>query len=158
MDLLELAVDGGLALQMLTVQALDELMSWLLALEVRVVPVTQVELAARRRVVAEPPAARFVTVELPHQRVDACGDRAENAELLQVGTEPRPEPVVGAGLVDGAGVHLKPVTGKPRVLKPDGQDRDTSAGQAGDDHWAPLHGCSPPGRRAARRAGGSGPR
>src|SRR5690348_15247809 len=158
MDLLELAVDGGLALQMLTVQALDELMSGLPALEVRVVAVTQVELAARRRVVAEPPAARFVTVELPHQRVDACGDRAENAELFKVGTEPRPEPVIGAGFVDGAGVHLKPVTGKPRVLKPDDQDPDSSKGQAGDDYWTPLRCCSPPGRRAARRAGGRGPR
>jgi uncharacterized membrane protein len=58
LDLLELAVDGGLALQMLTVQALDELMSWLLALEVRVVAVTQVELAVRRGMVADPPTAR----------------------------------------------------------------------------------------------------
>src|SRR5215470_1039839 len=88
MDLLELAVNGILALQ-----ALDELMSWLPALEVRVVQVAQIELAARRRMVAEPPAAGFVTVELPHQRVDASGYRAENAELFKVGTEPRPEPV-----------------------------------------------------------------
>ena len=64
MDLLELAVDGSLALQVLTVQALDELMSWLPALEVRVVAVTQVEPAVRRGVVADPPAARFVTVVL----------------------------------------------------------------------------------------------
>jgi hypothetical protein len=64
MDLLELAVDASLALPVLTVQALDELMSWLLALEVRVVAVTEVELAVRRGVVADPPAARFVTVVL----------------------------------------------------------------------------------------------
>ena len=65
MDLLKPAVDGGLALQMLTVQALDELMGWLLALEVRVMAVTQVELAAGGGMVADPPAARFVTVVLP---------------------------------------------------------------------------------------------
>jgi hypothetical protein len=46
------------------VQALDELMSWLPALEVRVVAITEAELAARRGVVADPPAARFVTVVL----------------------------------------------------------------------------------------------
>ena len=48
MDLLEFAVDGGLALPVLTVQPLDELMSWPLALEVRVMAIAQVELAARR--------------------------------------------------------------------------------------------------------------
>jgi uncharacterized membrane protein len=67
MDFLEFVVDGGLAFQMLTVQALDELMSWLLALEVRVVAITQVELAVRRGMVADPPAAWFVTVVLPEQ-------------------------------------------------------------------------------------------
>ena len=67
MDLLELAVNGRLAFQMLSVQALDELMGWLLALEVRVMAVTEVELAARGRVVADPPAARLVTVVLPEQ-------------------------------------------------------------------------------------------
>jgi hypothetical protein len=46
-DLVELAVNGLLALQVLTVQPFDELMGWLLALEVRVVAVAEVELAAR---------------------------------------------------------------------------------------------------------------
>src|SRR6202007_2577485 len=99
-----------------------------------VMAIAQVELAARRGVVADPPAARFVTVELPHQRVDGCADRAENAELCQVRAEPRPEPVVGSRLVDGAGVHLKPVTHKPRMLKPDDQARDGGDGPPrGDD-------------------------
>ena len=35
MDFLEFVMNGGLVLQVLTVQSLDELMSWLLALEVR---------------------------------------------------------------------------------------------------------------------------
>jgi len=48
MDLLDFAVDGCLALQVLTVQPLDELVSWLLAPEIRVVAITEVELAACR--------------------------------------------------------------------------------------------------------------
>src|SRR5215469_6662071 len=132
---------------MVMMQPFDELMSWLPAQEVRMVAITEVELAARRRVVADPPAAWFVTVVLLHQRVDACGDRAENAELFKIGAESRPEPVIGTGLVDGAGVDLKPVAGKPRVLKPDDQDRECGDSQASDDDRTPLHCCSPPGRR-----------
>lgn len=143
-------MDGSLALQMLTVQALDELMSGLLALEVRVVAIAEVELAARRGVVADKPAAWFVTVVLLHQRVEGRADCAENAELFKVRAEPRPEPVIRAGLVDGAGVYLDPVADQPRVLKPDDQARDGGDGQPRDDDRAPLfHLCSPP-RRPAR--------
>src|SRR5215471_14867459 len=110
---------------MLTVQALDELVSWLLTLEVRVVAITEIELAVRRGVIADPPAARLVTVVPLHQMVDADADRAENAELFKVRAESRPEPVIGAGFVDGACVHLKPVAHQPRVLKPDDQARDS---------------------------------
>ena len=46
MDLVQLAVDRRLALQMLTVQAFDELMSWLLAVEVGVMAIAEQELAA----------------------------------------------------------------------------------------------------------------
>jgi hypothetical protein len=96
-DLVELAVNGFLALQVLTVQPFDEFMSWLLALEVRVVAVAEVELAARGRVVADPPAAWLVAVVLLDQLVERGADRAEDAELFQVRAEPGPEPVVRAG-------------------------------------------------------------
>src|SRR5262245_58239876 len=159
MDCLEFVVNGGLALQVLTVQSLDELMSWLLALEVRVVAIAEVELAAGGRVVADPPAARFVTVVLLEQRVDGCADRAENAELFKVRAEPGPEPVIGSGLVDGARVYLKPVAHQPCVLEPDAQTHDDSAGHKDGDDRTPLHFCSAPGRQpAARHAGGSGAR
>ena len=55
MDLVELAVNGRLAVQVLAVQPFDNFMGWLLALEVGVVAIAEVELAARRGVVAEPP-------------------------------------------------------------------------------------------------------
>ena len=69
---------------MLTVQPLDELVSWLLAPEIRVVAITEVELAACRGVIADPPAAWLMTVVFLHQLVDACGDCAENAEFFKV--------------------------------------------------------------------------
>lgn len=72
--------------------------------------------------VANPPAAGVMTVVLLDQLVDTGGDRADDAELGQVRAEPGPEPVVGARLVDGARVHLKPVPdevrGQPRGLRP----------------------------------------
>jgi hypothetical protein len=142
MDFLEFVMNGGLAFQMLTVQALDELMSWLVALEVRVVAVTQVELAVGGRVVADPPAARFVTVVLPEQRVDGDADRAENAELFKVRAEPGPEPVIGPGLVDGARMYLQPVPHQPRVLSQ--MPRRTTTAQAAKTmtigrHFSAVH-------------------
>jgi hypothetical protein len=93
-DLLNLAVHSCLALQVLTVQPLDELVSGLPAPEIRVMTVTEVELAVRRGVIADPPAAWLMTVVLLHQLVDACGDCTENAELFKVRAESRPEPVI----------------------------------------------------------------
>src|SRR5215813_1758434 len=100
-------------------------MSWFSALVVGVVAVAEQELAASRGMLPDSPAARLVTVVLPDQLVDARADRAEDAELFEVGAEPGPEPVVGAGLVDGAGVHLEPEAGLPGVDNPDddGDDR-----------------------------------
>src|SRR5215469_4104897 len=146
MHLLEPDVDGGLALQMLTVQPLDELMSWPLALEVRMVAVAEVELAAGGGVVADPPAAWFVAVVLLHQLVDARADRAENAELGKVRAESGPEPVIGSWLVDDALMHLEPVAHRPRVLKPDDQAGDDGDGRRDDADRTPLHCCSPPAR------------
>jgi hypothetical protein len=143
MDFLEFVMNGGLAFQVLSVQALDELMSWLLALEVRVVAVTQVELAAGGWVVADPPAARFVTVVLSEQRVDGGANRAENAELFKVRAEPGPEPAVGPGLVDGARVHLEPMTELRRVENPEGDRCRSGTGQGDHDDQAPLHHRSP---------------
>jgi hypothetical protein len=119
--LVELAVDGALALQVLTVQPFDELMSWLPALVVGMVAIAQQELAARGGMLPDPPAAGLVTVVLLDQLVDARADRAEDAELLQVRAEPGPEPVVRTGLIDGARAHLKPVTEERRRGEPRGR-------------------------------------
>src|SRR5215471_10048878 len=129
MDFMELAVDRRLPLQVLAVQSLDELMRWLLAQVVGMVAVTQRELATRRRMRADPPAAWLVAVVLLDQLVGGGGDRADNGELGKVGAEPRPEPVVGARLIDGARVHLKPVPDSPRVDDPEGYARDGGAYQ-----------------------------
>src|SRR5690348_586786 len=145
MELMELAEERCLALQVLTVQPLDKLMSWLLALVVGVVQVTQRELAARRRMVADPPAAWVMAVVLLDQLVHAGADRADDAELGEVGAEPRPEPVVGSRLVDSARVYLKPVPDQPRVDSPQGYARCYGAYQAGcDGGGPPLHRYSPP--------------
>jgi hypothetical protein len=111
MDLVELAVNGCLALQVLTVQPFDELMGRLFALVVGMVAIAEQELAARGGMLPDPPATGLMTVVLLDQLVDARADGAEDAELLQVRAEPGPEPVVRAGLVDGARMHRKPVTG-----------------------------------------------
>jgi hypothetical protein len=71
-----------------------------------------------------------MTVVLIDQLVDAGADRANDAKLGQVRAEPGPEPVVGARIVDGAGVHLKPVPEEPHVDNPEGYARGSSAYQA----------------------------
>ena len=110
MDFLKLAVNRRLALQVLTVQSLDQLVSGLHALIVGMVAITEQELAARSLVLPDPPAARLVTVVLLDQLVDGRADRAEDTELLQIRAEPGPEPVVRTWLVDSARVNLEPVT------------------------------------------------
>jgi len=157
MDLLDFAVHSCLALQVLTVQPLDELVSWLFTPEIRVMAITEVELAVRRGVIADPPAAWLMTVVLLHQLVDACGDCAENAELFKVRAESRPEPVIRAGLVDGARVHLEPVADKPHVLKLYDRARYGRACQAGYDNRTPLQRCSPPSRRPCAAPEAYGP-
>jgi hypothetical protein len=143
MDFVELAVHRCLALQVLTVQPVDQLMSWLCALVVGVVAIAEQELAACRGMLPDPPAARLVTVVLLDQLVDARADRAEDTELLQVRAEPGPESVVRTGLIDGARVHLEPVT-RLRVENPEGDRRRSGADQGGRGDQAPPHRRSPP--------------
>jgi hypothetical protein len=143
-DLVEFAVDRRLALQVLTVQPLDQLMIRLPALVVGVVAIAEQELATRRGMLPDPPAAWLVAVVLLDQLVDTRADRAEDAELFDVRADPGPEPVIRAGLVDGARVHLEPVTGLRRVRDPQDNDRQGGAYQASRDDQAPLHRCSPP--------------
>src|ERR1700758_2663256 len=111
-------------------QPLDQLMGWLSALVVGVMAIAEQELAACRGMPSDPGAARLVTVVLLDQLVDARADRAEDAELRKVRAEPRPEPVIRAGLVDGARVHLEPVTDQPGVDDPECYDRHSGAYQA----------------------------
>ncbi len=115
-DFIKLAVDRCLALQVLTMQPVDQLTSWLSALVVGVMAIAEQELAACRGMLPDPPAARLVTVVLLDQLVDARADRAEDAELFKVGTEPGPEPVIGAGLASAAGALT--VIGPPRQANP----------------------------------------
>jgi len=119
--------------------------------------ITEVELAVRRGVIADPPAAWLMTVVLPHELVDGGADRAEDAELFKVRAESRPEPVIRAGLVDGARVHLEPVADKPHVLKLYDRARYGRACQAGYDNRTPLQRCSPPSRRPCAAPEAYGP-
>src|SRR5262249_28477877 len=110
------------------------------------------KLAPRRLILPAPPAARLVTVVLLEQLVDTRAGRAEDTELLQVRAEPRPEPVVHTGLIDGARVHLEPVT-ELRVENPEGDRRRSGTDHGGQGDQRPSHRCSPqpfhelPGRR-----------
>src|SRR5499427_7734713 len=144
MNLVEFSVHRCLSLQVLTVQPFDELMSRLSAPVVGVMAIAEQELAARRVILPNPPAARLVTVVLLDQLVDARADRAEDTDLLQVRAEPGPESVVRPGLVDGARVYLEPVTDLPGVGNPQDDDRQSCAYQSGYDDRTPSHNCSPP--------------
>src|SRR5215471_14379909 len=145
-EFVKLAAHRCLVLQVLTVQPLDELVSWLLALVVGVMAIAEQELAACRGMLPDPPAARLVTVVLPDQLVDGRADRAEDAELLQVRAEPGPEPVVRAWLIEGARVHPEPVIELPRVENPEDDHRRSGAAQADHSDQAPLHRWSLPWR------------
>src|SRR6516164_5837461 len=140
MDLVGLAVHRGLALQVLTVQPLDQLMSRLAALVVGMVAMAEQELAARRGILPDPPAAWLVTVVLLDELVDARADRAEDTELFNVRAEPGPEPVVHTGLIDDAHVHLEPVA-ELRVENPEGDRRRNGANQGGHGDQTPSHRC-----------------
>jgi hypothetical protein len=61
---IRLAVDRGPAFQVLTVQPFYELASWLLALIVGMVAITERELAVRGGMLPDPPAARMMRVLL----------------------------------------------------------------------------------------------
>ena len=71
-DFTKLAVDRCLVLQVLTMQPLDQLMGWLSALVVGVMPIAEQELAACRVILPDSPAARLVTVVLLDQLVNAA--------------------------------------------------------------------------------------
>jgi hypothetical protein len=84
-----------------------------------------------------------VAVVLLDELVDARADRAEDTELLDVGAEPGPESIIGAGLVDCAGVHLEPVADLPGVDNRQGDDRQSGAYRRGYEDRTPFHNCSP---------------
>lgn len=117
-DLVELVLDCCLPFEVLTVQALDELMGRLCAPIIWMVPIAERELAPRRRMNSYSPAARFVTIILPEQLVEAGTDRADNAEFGQIRTEARPEAIIRTGLIYRARVHLKPVPDRAGVESP----------------------------------------
>src|SRR5690242_2575149 len=148
MDLVELAVHRGLALQVLTVQLVDQFMGRLPALVVGMVAIAKQELAARGGMLPDPPAAWLVTVVLLDHLVDARTDRAEDTELLQIRAEPGPESVVRAGFIDGAGVHLEPVVELRCVENPESYCRRSGAHEGGHGDQAPPHRCSPPAQTA----------
>jgi len=110
MDVVELAMDYRLACQVLLVHPFDKLVSWFFALKVWMVAVTQRELATRRLMRADPPAAWLVAVVLPDQLIHASSDRADNTEFGKVRPESRPKRIVLAGFISDARVHLKPVS------------------------------------------------
>src|ERR1700744_5676598 len=143
MHLIEFGQDGCVARQALAMQPLDQLMSRLSALVVGMVAVAEQELATRRGMLPDTPAARLVAGVFSDQPEDTRAERAEDAELFNVRAEPGPEPVVGAGLVDGSGVYLEPVTSLRCVHEPDNDAHHGGTGQPGYDR-TPFHRCSPP--------------
>jgi hypothetical protein len=72
MDVVKLAVDRCLALQVLAMQSLDQLTGWPSALVVGVMAIAKLELAACRGMLPDSPAARLVTVVLLDQLVNAA--------------------------------------------------------------------------------------
>jgi hypothetical protein len=80
-DFVKLAVNRCLALQMLTMQLLDQLMSWLSALVVGVMAIAEQELAACRGMLPDAPAASATnntpcTIQRTarRRRPPGCGD------------------------------------------------------------------------------------
>jgi hypothetical protein len=67
---------------------------------------------------ADAPTAGFVAVVPLHQLIDPRADHADDAELDQIRTEPGPEAVIRAGLVDRASVHRQPVIDRSGVENP----------------------------------------
>jgi hypothetical protein len=55
-------------------------------------PIAEEKLTTGGRVVADPPTAWLMAVVLPHDLVHAGADRADNAELGDIRTEPDQNP------------------------------------------------------------------
>src|SRR5262249_33520759 len=77
-NLVDLPRQCCLLFGVLAVQAFDQLVRRLLALEVGMVPVAEEELTAGRRMRADSPTSRLVAVVLLHELIHAGGDRAED--------------------------------------------------------------------------------
>ncbi len=122
-DLVELTLDCCLPLEVLTVEAFDKLMRRLCAPIVRVMPIAERELTARGRMNSDSPAARFVTIILLEQLIEAGTNRADDAEFGQIRTEARPEAVIRTGLIYRARVYPKPAPDWPRVESPERCER-----------------------------------
>src|SRR5262245_578996 len=104
MDVEQPALDRVLLRFVLAMQPLDHLVRWLLPLVVGMVSVAHQELTAGGGMRPDPPTARLMAVVLLDELIHGRPDRPDDAELREIGTESRPEPVVGTRLVHGAGV------------------------------------------------------
>src|SRR5262249_23662431 len=95
-DVAQLVMQGRLLFDVLFVHADDEVVRRLFAFVVRRGAVTEDERAAGGRVRTAPPTARLVAVEFSEDLIARGHECAEEPELGDVGSEPRPESVVGA--------------------------------------------------------------
>jgi hypothetical protein len=67
-------------------------------------------------VIADPSTAWLMAVVPPHDLLHAGVDRPDDAELGDIRTESRPEPVVGTRFIHRAGMHRKPVIDNGRIF------------------------------------------
>jgi hypothetical protein len=86
-NLAKLAMYRLLPLNVLSVQPGNQLGIGLLAMVVRMVAPTQVELPTRSLVVTHPPAARLMTIEFLYYLVYGSREGSDNAELGNIRTE-----------------------------------------------------------------------
>ena len=114
-------------------------MGRLLALVVRMVPVTEHELTAGGGMRADPPAAGLMAVDFLYQLVERSADRAKDAELGNVRAESRPEPIIRSRLIDRSRVQLEPVTHQARVENPEDNACHRRAYEPSYNDLAPLH-------------------
>lgn len=129
----------GLALAVFTMQPLDQLAGWSVTLVVRVMLVAEVELAIGRRMVAHPPAALLVAVELPGQLIHSRDDCSDEAELGQIRPEAGPECIIGSRLVHRAGMHRQQVVDSSDMPDPDEKCSCYDDRQSDRHHYTCTH-------------------
>jgi hypothetical protein len=129
---MEFLVQTRLPLLVCSVQALDHGTGRPGAVVIGVMAVTQQELTAGGGMIPDSPASRLVAVVLPYHLINPGADRADNAELGDVGSEPGPETVIRSRLVHGAGMNCQPVIDRGCIQNPGRYDSSERSNRDGE--------------------------